>query len=170
MNQLPKSLQNQAKRRIHKIWIAPDKDEANKRFDLFIKTYKAKYPKAAECLEKDRDVLLRFYDFPAERWKSIRTTNLIESTFATVRLRTAKVRGCFSAETVIAMAFKLCRSAERRRRKLAKSAMLSKFITGTKFIDGEEKACEKTKPKESYKNQESFLQKNAALQIHNPCQ
>jgi transposase-like protein len=100
LNKLPKSIQAKAKEKLHQIWMASDKDEAEKNFDAFIQTYSAKYPKAAECLAKDREVLLTFYDFPAEHWRHIRTTNPIESTFATVRLRTAKVRSCFSSLTV----------------------------------------------------------------------
>ena len=96
LNSLPKSLQSKAKSQLHQIWQAADKNEAQRHFNDFVKTYEAKYPKAAQCLEKDRDALLTFYDFPAEHWRHIRTTNPIESTFATVRLRTNKVRGCFS--------------------------------------------------------------------------
>ncbi len=96
LNKLPKSIQAKAKEKLHMIWMAPEKDEAEKHFDDFIKIYEAKYPKATKCLKKDRDALLTFYDFPAEHWRHIRTTNPIESTFSTVRLRTAKVRSCFS--------------------------------------------------------------------------
>jgi len=90
LNKLPKSLQKKAKENIHKIWMAPTKAEAEKSFDSFLKIYEAKYPGATKCLEKDRDVLLNFYDFPAEHWRHIRTSNPIESTFATVKLRTGK--------------------------------------------------------------------------------
>ena len=114
LNKLPKSLQPKAKQKLHQIWQADNRDEAERHFDDFIKIYSSKYPKASDCLSKDRDALLTFYDFPAEHWRHIRTTNPIESTFATVRLRTAKVRGCFSALTVITMAFKLCQCAEKR--------------------------------------------------------
>ena len=96
LNQLPKSLQPKAKEKLHQIWQAPDKAEAQTHFDDFISIYDAKYPKCTDCLKKDRDILLTFYDFPAEHWRHIRTTNPIESTFATVRLRTDKVRSCFS--------------------------------------------------------------------------
>jgi transposase-like protein len=106
LNNLPKSLQSKAKSQLHQLWQAASKDEAQRHFNDFVNTYEAKYPKAAQCLEKDRDALFTFYDFPAEHWRHIRTTNPIESTFATVRLRTNKVRGCFSASTVISMAFK----------------------------------------------------------------
>ena len=114
LNKLPKSLQAKAKAKLHQIWMAAEKDEAQRHFDEFVDVYAAKYPKATECLEKDRDQLLTFYDFPAEHWRHIRTTNPIESTFATVRLRTDKIRGCFSAQTVITMAFKLCECAQKR--------------------------------------------------------
>jgi transposase-like protein len=136
LNKLPKSLQPQAKQKLHNIWHADDKDEAERLFNDFIQVYGAKYPKAAQCLEKDRDALLTFYDFPAEHWRHIRTTNPIESTFATVRLRTAKVRGCFSANTVITMAFKLCQCAEKRWIRLHRPERLAEVIKGVKFVNG----------------------------------
>ena len=114
LNKLPKSIQAKAKLKLHQIWMALEKDEAQKHFDDFIKTYEAKYPKATKCLQKDREILLTFYDFPAEHWRHIRTTKPIESTFSTVRLRTAKVRNCFSSTTVMTMAFQLCRCAQKR--------------------------------------------------------
>ena len=136
LNKLPKSLQAKAKGRLHLIWMADNKAEAEKNFDAFIQTYEAKYPKATDCLKKDRDVLLTFYDFPAEHWRHIRTTNPIESTFATVRLRTAKVRGCFSSLTVLTMAFQLCRCAQKRWIKLHHPERLGEVIRGVKFING----------------------------------
>ncbi len=136
LNKLPKSLQSKAKKLLHEIWMAPGREEAEKSFDHFIELYGAKYPKAVECLKKDREKLLTFYDFPAEHWKHIRTTNPIESTFATVRLRTDKVRGCFSSQTVVTMAFQLCRCAQRRRQKINGVNQLSKVMAGKKFIDG----------------------------------
>ena len=135
-NKLPKSIQAKAKKKLRQIWMAPDKDEAQKHFDDFIEIYNAKYPKAVECLRKDRNALLTFYDFPAEHWKHIRTTNPIESTFATVRLRTAKVRGCFSSKTVLTMAFQLCRCAQRKWQRLSGYEKLEKVVEGTKFING----------------------------------
>lgn len=116
--------------------MAETKENAEKAFDLFIQTYQAKYPKATACLEKDREQLLAFYDFPAEHWVHLRTTNPIESTFATVRLRTAKVRGCFSANTVVAMAFQLCLSAQKRWRKLNAPEMVAEVGRGVPFVDG----------------------------------
>jgi putative transposase len=136
LNTLPKSLQAKAKEKLHQIWMAPDKAEAQRHFDEFITIYEAKYPKATQCLQKDRDVLLTFYDFPAEHWRHIRTTNPIESTFSTVRLRTAKVRSCFSSKTVITMAFKLCQCAQRRWQRLYGYRKLGKVIRGIKFVDG----------------------------------
>jgi len=136
LNKLPKSLQAKAKDRLHQIWMADDKAEAEQNFDAFIQTYEAKYPKAVECLIKDRAALLTFYDFPAEHWRHIRTTNPIESTFATVRLRTAKVRSCFSSLTVLTMAFQLCRSAQKRWIKLHHPERLAEVIRGVKFVDG----------------------------------
>jgi transposase-like protein len=87
LNKLPKSQQGKAKAALHEIWMAESRVDAERAFDLFLSSYEAKYPKATECLAKDRDPLLTFYDFPAEHWTHIRTTNPIESTFATVRLR-----------------------------------------------------------------------------------
>ncbi|HRT39709.1 MAG TPA: IS256 family transposase [Rectinema sp.] len=136
LNSLPKSLQAKAKSKLHQIWQADNKDEAERHFDDFVKTYEAKYPKAVECLEKDRDALLTFYDFPAEHWRHIRTTNPIESTFATVRLRTNKVRGCFSANTVLMMAFKLCQCAQKRWIRLHRPQRLADVVKGVKFING----------------------------------
>ena len=139
LNKLPKSLQAKAKKKLHQIWMAPDKDEAQQHFDDFISIYESKYPKAVECLEKDRDVLLTFYDFPAEHWRHIRTTNPIESTFSTVRLRTAKVRCCFSSKTVLTMAFQLCRCAQKRWIKLHCPERIAEVIRGVKFVNGIEK-------------------------------
>lgn len=136
LNKLPKSVQAKAKEKLHEIWMAETKEDAEKAFDLFIQTYQAKYPKATECLEKDRDSLLAFYDFPAEHWVHLRTTNPIESTFATVRLRTAKVRGCFSSNTVVAMAFQLCISAQKRWRKLNAPERVAEVGRGVLFVDG----------------------------------
>jgi len=136
LNHLPKSLQAKAKEKLHQIWMAPNKEEAQRYFDKFISLYKPKYPKVTECLQKDREVLLTFYDFPAEHWIHIRTTNPIESTFATVRLRTAKVRSCFSSKTVVTMAFKLCQCAQERWQRLYGYRKLGKVISGIRFVDG----------------------------------
>jgi len=116
--------------------MAPDKEEAQKYFDDFIDLYGAKYPKATECLQKDYDVLLTFYDFPAEHWRHIRTTNPIESTFSTVRLRTKKIRSCFSSKTVVTMAFKLCQCAQRRWQRLHGYRKIAKVVRGVNFING----------------------------------
>jgi len=138
LNKLPKSLQKKAKAGLHEIWMAPTKDEAEKQFDAFVSIYGVKYPKAAECLQKDREALLTFYDFPAEHWKHIRTTNPIESAFSTVRLRTAKVRSCFSSKTVVTMGFKLCQSAQKRWQRLQFREKLAQVIEGVRFINGVE--------------------------------
>lgn len=139
LNCLPKSLQPSAKQQLQSIWMAPGIEEAEKNFDEFIETYGVKYYKATECLEKDRDVLLTFYSFPAEHWKHIRTTNPIESTFATVRLRTEKVKSCFSTHTVVSMAYKLCRCAEKRWQKINGIDKLTKVIENVEFVDGMER-------------------------------
>ena len=136
LNKLPKSLQPKAKTKLKQIWMAAEKDEAKRHFDDFIQIYGIKYPKAAECLQKDYEHLLTFYDFPAEHWRHIRTTNPIESTFATLRLRTNKVRGCFSSQTVVTMAFKLCKCAEKRWIRLHHPKRLGEIIRGVKFVNG----------------------------------
>lgn len=136
LSKLPKTKQAKAKQHIHDIWLNETKEEAEKAFDFFVKAYELKYPKAAECLEKDRDTLLAFYDFPAEHWRHIRTTNPIESTFATVKLRTAKTKGCLSRKTGFTMVFKLLESAQKRWRKLAGPNRLVEVIRGVDFVNG----------------------------------
>ena len=136
LNQMPKSLQARAKGHLQDIWMAETKAAAEQAFDFFIEAYGAKYHKAAERLVKDRERLLTFYDFPAEHWKHVRTTNPIESTFATVRLRTTKTKGCLSRNTALTMTFKLILSAKRKWRKLDGSNQLSEIIEGVMFKDG----------------------------------
>ena len=136
LNSLPASQQPKAKERLYEIYLAETREQAEKAFDFFLKAYAPKYPKAATCLEKDRDQLLAFYDFPAEHWVHLRTTNPIESTFATVRLRTDKVRGCFSRETALTMVFRLGLSAEKTWRRLNGSPHLADVLAGIKYIDG----------------------------------
>jgi hypothetical protein len=118
------------------IWMAETKVDAGKAFDLFEKTYAVKYEKAVACLAKDRDVLLAFYDLPAEHWKHLRTTNPIESTFATVRHRTIRAKGCMSNATALAMVFNLIEAAQRNWRRLDGTLFLPKVIYGVKFKDG----------------------------------
>ena len=136
LNKLPKSIQKKAKADIHNIWMAANKEEADQALNLFLEKYQIKYPKAALCLAKDRDELLAFYDFPAEHWKHIRTTNPIESTFATVRHRTKRSKGCLSRDTALIMVFKLIKNAENRWRKLHGRNQLPKVIEGVRFSDG----------------------------------
>ncbi|MBA4038490.1 MAG: IS256 family transposase [Bradyrhizobium sp.] len=135
---LPKSQQPKAKRALQEIWMAETKAAAEAAFDAFIESYALKYEKAADCLAKDRDALLAFYDFPAEHWKHLRTTNPIESTFATVRHRTVRAKGCLSNKTALAMVFKLVEGAQRSWRRLDGHAQLPKLILGVKFSDGVE--------------------------------
>lgn len=135
-NKLPKSQQAKARESLREIWMAANRADAVKAFDRFVEVYKAKYPGAAECLEKDRDELLAFYDFPAEHWLHIRTTNPIESTFATVRLRTVRTKGSGSRTACLTMVFKLAQCAQKTWRKLNGSALLPDVIAGIKFIDG----------------------------------
>jgi transposase-like protein len=121
---------------LHEIYLAETKAEAEKAFDLFVKTYEAKYPKAAECLTKDREALLTFYDFPGEHWVHLRTTNPIESVFATVRLRHDKTKGSGTRTACLAMVFKLMESASKGWRSLNGSPLLAEVVRGTRFTDG----------------------------------
>ena len=146
LNKLPKSQQPKAKRALQEIWMAETKAEATTAFDAFIETYVVKYDKAAECLEKDRETLLAFYDCPAEHWKHLRTTNPIESTFATVRHRTIRSKGCLSNNTALAMVFKLVDGAQKSWLRLDGHHQLPKIIQGVKFIDGLEIAAATATP------------------------
>ncbi len=137
LNKLPKGLQPKAKQHLQEIWMAETRAAAEKAFDFFLEAYGPKYDKAAACLEKDRDVLLTFYDSPAEHWKHLRSTNPVESTFATVRHRTTKTKGCLSRKTALTMVFKLCQSASKKWRRLDGSHQLAEIIKGVKFKDGE---------------------------------
>jgi transposase-like protein len=138
LNYMPKSLQAKAKAALHEIWMAQTRQDALVAFERFVSTYRAKYPKAVECLVKDREALLAFYDFPAEHWLHIRTSNAIESTFATVRHRTERTKGCLTRDGMLAMIFKLAMSAEKNWRRLRGFEWLAKVIGGTKFKDGVE--------------------------------
>lgn len=138
LNALPKSVQPKAKSALHDIWQAATREDAEKAFDLFIVTYETKYPKATHCLIKDRDWLMTFYDFPAVHWQHLRTTNPIESTFATIRHRTTRTKGCVTRSSLLHMMFKLGECAELNWRKLRGFAYLAKVIEGVKFVNGEE--------------------------------
>lgn len=136
LNCLPKSSQPKAKSMLHEIWQAETLEAADKAFDLFVRTYEAKYPKATECLIKDRDELLCFYQFPAMHWQSIRTSNPIESTFATIRHRTKRSKGCLSKDGMLHMMFKLGLEAEKSWYRIRGFNDLAKVIKGVKFKDG----------------------------------
>jgi putative transposase len=136
LNKLPKSQQPKAKRALQEIWMAETKKDALAAFDAFVETWGVKYKKAVECLTKDREALLTFYDFPAEHWKHLRTANVIESAFATVRHRTVRSKGCLSNKTALAMIFKLAEAAEKSWRRLDGHNLLPKLILGVKFADG----------------------------------
>jgi len=140
LNCLPKLSQPKAKAAIHNIWQAETKDDATKAFDLFIRTYEAKYPKATLCLQKDREELMAFFDFPAQHWQSIRTSNPIESAFATIRHRTKRSKGCLTRDAMLHMMFKLGQCAEDNWRRLRGFDYLAKVITGATFKDGIEAA------------------------------
>ncbi|GAP99805.1 mobile element protein [Leptolyngbya sp. NIES-2104] len=136
LNTLPSSQQPQAKTALKDIYLAATKADAEIAFDRFIETYAVKYPKAVECLSKNREAMLAFYHFPAEHWMHIRTSNPIESTFATVRLRTDKTRGCVSQSSILLLVFKLVQSAQKRWLRIQKFNRLAELIEGVKFTDG----------------------------------
>jgi transposase-like protein len=136
LNCLPKSVQPKAKQALHDIWQAETQADAEKAFDLFIRMYEPKYPKAAVCLHKDREELMAFYDFPAQHWQSIRTSNPIESTFGTIRHRTKRCKGCLTRDGMLHMMFKLGQCAQKNWRRLRGFDYLAKVITGVKFKDG----------------------------------
>jgi transposase-like protein len=137
LNKLPKSQHPKAKQALQEIWMAATKADALAALDAFAETWSLKYDKAVECLTKDREALLAFYDFPAEHWKHLRTTNVIESAFATVRHRTVRSKGCLSNKTALAMVFKLAEDAEKTSwRRLNGPNQLPKLILGVKFADG----------------------------------
>ncbi len=136
LDKLPKKIQPKAKDMLHQIWQAETRAAANQAFDLFLATFEAKYPKATECLQKDRRELLAFFDFPAQHWGHLRTTNPIESTFASVRLRTSKTKGCGSRLACLTMVFKLMESAAKTWRGLNGSALIPDVIAGVLFTDG----------------------------------
>lgn len=136
LEKLPEGQQGRGKKQIHDIYLAASRKEADAAFDLFVSTYSLKYPKAAECLARDRDELLAFYNYPAEHWLHLRITNPIVSTFATVRLRHKRTKGCGSREALLAMVLMLARQAEKHWRRLNGCEVLVHVIAGTKFQDG----------------------------------
>jgi transposase-like protein len=138
LNYMPKSLQPKAKKALQDIWMAESRASAESALALFLTTFEAKYPKAAECLNKDRAAMLAFYDFPAEHWTHIRSTNVIESTFATIRHRSERTKGCVSRDTMLALIFKLGQEAEKSWRRIRGFNHLAKVITGVRFRDGVE--------------------------------
>jgi len=137
LDKMPKSVQPKAKERIHDIYLAPTKEQALVAHNSFLALYGKKFPEACECLAKDKDVLFTFYDFPAEHWVHIRTTNPIESTFATVRLRTEKTKGCGTRLATLTMVFKLVLETKKTWKKIKGYRLIPKVLQGTAFIDGE---------------------------------
>jgi putative transposase len=138
LDKLPTTLQAKAKGMLHNQYLAPTFEEALKAFDLFVESFEAKYPKAVECLVKDKDDLFAFYDFPAAQWLHLRTTNPIESTFATVRLRHRRTKGNGTRKATLAMVYKLCREAEKNWRKLDGYKLIPLVVAGKKFVNGEQ--------------------------------
>ena len=138
LDKMAKSVQPHAKKLIHDMYMAPTKDDGLAAFNSFIKLYEAKYPKACDCLQKDREELFTFYNYPAEHWVHIRTTNPIESTFATVRHRMRQTKGCGSRLATMTMVFKLVTSAQQGWRKIRGHKLVEKLIRGVQLRNGEE--------------------------------
>ena len=136
LNKMPRSVQPRAKADLHEIWLSETRENAFKAFDAFLEKYEAKYPAACDCLKKDREVLMTFYDFPAEHWGHLRTTNPIESTFATIRLRHRRTKGSGTRKASLAMMFKLGLAAQKKWRRLNGHHQISFLLEGRKFIDG----------------------------------
>ncbi|MNC85444.1 Transposase, Mutator family [compost metagenome] len=143
LNYLPRAVQPKAKAVLQEIWMAETQADALVAFEQFVRAYRAKYPKAVECLTKDREAMLAFFDFPAEHWVHIRSSNVIESTFATIRHRTDRTKGCLTRTGMLAMMFKLAMSAEQGWRRLRGFVWLAKVIRGVKFRDGMEVRSQK---------------------------
>lgn len=137
LNKMPKAVQPKVKEALHDIWQAETRDAAYKAFDSTLARFEAKYPRAMECLKKDKESMLAFYDFPAEHWQHIRTTNPIESVFASVRLRTTKSKSCGSRKTTLAMTYKLMTTAQNKWRRLRGFRLLADVVQGIRFKDGE---------------------------------
>jgi transposase-like protein len=136
LDKVPKATQPKMKQALKDIYLAETKTQAEAALETLFKSYQAKYPQACDCLSKDQDKLLTFYDFPAEHWRSIRSTNPIESVFATFSLRTAKTTGCLSRQTGLAMIYKLAMSAQQTMHRLAGFERLKEVVKGIKFIHG----------------------------------
>jgi len=137
LDKLPKSVQSKAKAMIREMWQAPTKEDALSAYQHFVDAWHDKYPKAVECLQKDEDVLFTFYDFPAAHWAHIRTTNPIESTYATIRLRTKRTKGCGSRMATLTMVWKLAMEAQKTWRRLMGYQQITLVMEGRRFVDGE---------------------------------
>lgn len=137
LEKLPRGLQGKAKGMLHDQYLAPTREEALKAFELFVASFKDKYPRAVECLMKDKEDLFAFYDFPAAHWAHLRTSNPIESTFATVRLRHRRTKGNGTRSATLAMVYKLCREAEKGWRKLDGHKQIELVAQGITFTNGE---------------------------------
>ncbi len=136
LDKMPKSVQPAAKVDLREVWAAPDRATAEAAVATFAEKYAAKYEKAVACLVKDRDTLLTFYDFPAEQWDHLRTSNPIESVFATVRHRTVRIKGALSQDTARLMVFKLVMAAAKTWRRLKGENQLPKVVGGVTFRNG----------------------------------
>ena len=148
---MPKSLQPHAKSKLKDIYIAENKKSADKAFKELIDTYDSKYPKATKCMAKDKEKLLEFYNLPAEHWQHIRSTNPIESTFATIKHRTRQARGCYSRDTLLAAFFKLAIQAEKKWLRLKGYKRIDEMLNNVTFIDGiSEHEVDKIKQDKNY--------------------
>jgi putative transposase len=142
LDKFPKSMQPNAHKDLRDIWLSPDRATAEAATMTFSEKYAPKYAKAVDCLTKDREQMLTFFDFPADHWDHLRTSNPIESVFATVRHRTVRMKGALSQDTARLMVFKLVMAASKTWRRLKGQNQLPKVISGVKFKDGIEVASE----------------------------
>ena len=138
LNYLPKSSQPKAKQDLHEIWMAETRAQAERAFNDWIERYDDKYPKATACLARDREELLAFYDFPGVHCTHLRTTNVIESAFATIRHRSSRAKGCVTRQSMLSMIYKMGMCAEKSWRRLRGFQQLAKVVEGVKFTDGNE--------------------------------
>lgn len=137
LDKMPKSMQPKAKEKIHDIYLSSTREQALVSYNSFFSVYEKKFPQACECLKKDKETLFSFYDFPAEHWIHLRSTNPIESTFATVRHRTTRTKGCGTRLATLTMVFKLAQEAEKTWKKIKGYALIPKLLKGARFVDGE---------------------------------
>jgi len=152
LDKLPRRLQPRAKMMLHEIMRAPDRNSAEEEIQRFVEDFESRYPKASDCLIKDKEALLTFFDFPAQHWIHLRTTNPIESAFATVKARTRQTKGAGSRMAGLALAFKLILAAQDRWRKVNAPHLVALVRAGVPFKDGQQVAAQVNQSKSLHEN------------------